>query len=275
MREWGEDAARPLVFWHGLNPFGALQLNEAGPAWAARGFRVVAPAAPGLGESPAFADLEAYRPTRLADLVAGLARELGVARFAYVGWSWGASIGVHLAARHPAALDALVLLDAGHTDAGDTAGWEAVSLEARIAAFRAEPVSFPSWDSLLDTARGQATAWRPALEERICAGMEKRAGSVVARADPRALAAALHFLNLEPPSSALAALAELDAPILLVLASRNDTTRQVERFRAVVPAGETRTIDSEHDLLAHAPAATIELVADWLDAASGDQPRLA
>jgi pimeloyl-ACP methyl ester carboxylesterase len=275
VREWGEAAARPLVFWHGLTPFGALQLNEAGPAWAARGFRVVAPAAPGLGESPAFADLEAYRPTRLADLIAALASELGLLQFAYVGWSWGASIGAHLAARHPAALDALVLLDAGHTDAADTAGWEAVSLEERIAVLQAEPVSFPSWDSLLEAARGRATAWRPALEERIRAGMEERDGSVVGRADPRALAAALHFLDLEPPSSTLAALAGLDAPILLVLASRNDTTRQVERFRAAVPAAETRTIDSEHDLLAHAPAATIELVAAWIDAASGTQPRVA
>jgi pimeloyl-ACP methyl ester carboxylesterase len=61
VREWGAPDGRPLVFWHGLNPFGALQLNEAGPAWAERGFRVVAPAAPGMGESPPFEDLDDYR----------------------------------------------------------------------------------------------------------------------------------------------------------------------------------------------------------------------
>ena len=40
----------------------------------------------------------------------------GGRRFDYVGWSWGASIGVHVAAGHADRLTALVLLDAGHTD---------------------------------------------------------------------------------------------------------------------------------------------------------------
>lgn len=68
VREWGAEDGRPLVFWHGLNPFGSLQLNEAGPAWAARGFRVVAPAAPGGGDSPRLAD-DDYRPSSLADRI--------------------------------------------------------------------------------------------------------------------------------------------------------------------------------------------------------------
>lgn len=264
MREWGDEDARPLVFWHGLNPFGALQLNEAGPAWAARGFRVSAPAAPGLGESPAFADLAAYRPSRLADLVVTLADELGLGRFDFVGWSWGASVGVQLAARHCDRLTSLALLDAGHTDAQDTAGWVDKSLEERIAEFEAAQVSFPDWDALLAAAQERATAWRPELEERIRAGMHERDGVVVPRGDVRASAAALHFLALEPPSSTLPALAELDLPILLLLASRNDTRAATERFRAAVPRATVETLDSEHDLLAHAPDETIRLVADWL-----------
>ena len=115
VREWGEPTGRPLVFWHGLNPFGALALNEAGPAWAAAGFRVVAPAAPGCGDSASLPTAEQYLPSRLAALVLDLASALDVARFAFVGWSWGATVGVHLAATG-APLDALVLVDAGHTD---------------------------------------------------------------------------------------------------------------------------------------------------------------
>jgi pimeloyl-ACP methyl ester carboxylesterase len=163
VREWGDEDGRPLVFWHGLNPFGALQLNEAGPAWAARGLRVVAPVAPGLGDAPPPDDLEWYRPTRIADLVSALSLELGLARFAYVGWSWGASIGVHLAARYPDLLTTLVLLDAGHTDARDTPGWEELTLEERIAEWETSELSFPDWDALLALARERATDWRPAL----------------------------------------------------------------------------------------------------------------
>jgi pimeloyl-ACP methyl ester carboxylesterase len=89
VREWGEVDGRPLLFWPGLNPFGSLQLNEAGPTWAERGFRVLAVAAPGMGESPPLPDPEGYRPTRLADLVVELADRLELDRFDYVGWSWG------------------------------------------------------------------------------------------------------------------------------------------------------------------------------------------
>jgi pimeloyl-ACP methyl ester carboxylesterase len=265
VREWGlaDAAARPLVFWHGLNPFGALQLNEAGPAWAARGFRVVAPAAPGFGDSPPLADLDDYRPTRLAALELALADELGLARFAHVGWSWGASIGVHFAAAHGDRLTALVLLDAGHTDI-DGGG---ATLEEAIENFERDHAGFrfPDWEAFLELARERRPVWRPAVEERLRAGMREAGDEIVARSDPRAAAAAYNGLRLEQPSSTFAALAALELPILLVLATRNDTGEAAERFAAAVPRAELRTVDSDHDLLADAPVETIELVADWLD----------
>ncbi len=273
VREWGEEDGRPLLFWHGLNPFGALQLSEAGPAWGERGFRVLAPSAPGMGESPVFSDLDDYRLTRLADLVAELADRFGVERFDFVGWSWGASIGMHLAARHSVRLTSLVLLDAGHTDVQDVWEWTESSLEERIADFAASAESFESWDAVLELARDRATDWRPALEERLRAGLEERDGRIVARADLAAGAAALHWVGAERPSTQLHALAEIDLPILLVVATRNDTTPQVERFRAAVPHATIVEIDSEHDLLAHARDDTIETVASWL--AGPAQPRVA
>jgi hypothetical protein len=59
-------------------------------------------------------------------------------------------------------------------------------------------------------------------------------------------------------------LATLDLPILLVLAARNDTAGATARFRSALPRARVEVVDSEHDLLAHAPAETIGLVADWL-----------
>jgi pimeloyl-ACP methyl ester carboxylesterase len=239
-------------------------LNEAGPLWAERGFRVVAPAAPGMGESPAFGDLEDYRLTRLADLIPEVADRLDLDRFDYVGWSWGASIGVHLAARHPDQLTALALLDAGHTDVHDVMVWTDSIVEERIAAFEAEAPSFSGWDELLALASERATDWRPALEERLRAGMEERDGRIVAGGSLAAAGAALHWVGAERPSAQLPRLGELELPILLVVATRNDTSPQVARFRSTVPRATVLEVDSEHDLFAHAPEETSRAVADWL-----------
>ena len=46
--------------------------------------------------------------------------------FAFGGWSWGASIGVHLGAANPTRVTALVLIDAGHTEAHPRPRWRSV-----------------------------------------------------------------------------------------------------------------------------------------------------
>jgi len=69
LHEWGSGNGVPLLYWHGLNPFGALELNEARPAWAEQGFRVVAFAAPGIADEETLPDPRDYRPARLADLI--------------------------------------------------------------------------------------------------------------------------------------------------------------------------------------------------------------
>jgi pimeloyl-ACP methyl ester carboxylesterase len=264
VREWGSTNGRLLVYWHGLNPFGALELNEAGPAWADDGFRVISIAAPGIAATPSLADPSGYRPTRLADLIVGVADALGFARFAYVGWSWGASIGVHLGARHANRLDALVLLDAGHTDIPGDAEQSLDDVLSELSA-QQERYRFATWDTFLDAVRATRPAWRPALEERVRPGMrEDASGEIVPRSDRRAAAAAWHGLLQEQPSSAHAALARSGVRVLLVVATRNETRAELERFRAAVPHVETLEIDSGHDLLSDAPETTIRTVGDWL-----------
>jgi pimeloyl-ACP methyl ester carboxylesterase len=263
LRQWGADDVRPLLYWHGLNPFGALDLNEAGPAWAERGFRVLAFAAPGIADRTPFADLTAYRPTRLAALVVDVADRLAIGAFAYVGWSWGASIGVHLGARHADRLEALVLLDAGHTDIPGDPEQRLEEVRAGISE-QQERYRFADWEAFVAAARDTRPRWRPALEERLRAGMHEVDGAIVARSDRRAAAAAWHGLLQEQPSSAHSALGQTELPVLLVLASGNDTESEVARFRAAVPQTEVRRVESGHDVLADAPEETIGVVADFL-----------
>lgn len=209
-----------------------------------------------MGESPPSEDLDDYRLTRLADLVADLAARLGLARFDYVGWSWGGSIGMHLAARHADRLSSLVLLDAGHTDLQDVVEWTESSPEERVAELEQNTTYvFPGWDEFFAVARERASAWRPALDERLRAGMVERDGGVAPRASNAAVAAAFHWVGVERPSEQLARLGELELPMLLVVASRNDTSEQVARFRSAVPhAG----------VVAQAHEETARVVADWL-----------
>ena len=267
MREWGPAGGAPLLYWHGLNPFGALELNEAGPAWAARGFHVVAFAAPGIADERMLPDAAAYRPSRIADLIVRAADELSIETFAFVGWSWGASIGVHLASRHPRRVDALVLLDAGHTDVPGDPGRSLEDVLSELST-QQERYRFADWDEFVAAARETRPSWRPALEERLRAGMHERDGAIVARSDRRAAAAAWHGLVQEQPSSTHDALGRSETPVLLVVAARNDTAEELERFRAVVPHAEIRTVDSGHDLLADVPTETIDLVGDWLQQVS-------
>jgi pimeloyl-ACP methyl ester carboxylesterase len=266
VREWGE-GERPLVFWPGLNPFGALALNEAGPIWADEyGLRVLAISPPGIGETSAL-PAEAYLLSRLSDLVVRLLDALELGRVAYVGFSWGASIGCHLAARAPERLRAFVLLDAGYDDVPD----DGRELEGRIADMQAmqNDFRFPSWEAFLAAARERRPRWRPALEAQLRAGMREEGGEIVPTAAPDAAGAALHGVIVEPPTAQLDAVGESGLPVLLLTsgerAGDDEGRAAVKRFQVSVPQAEIVHLqDAGHDLLADEPDRTIRAVGEFL-----------
>ncbi len=269
VREWGAASARPLVSWPALNMHAHAQLDEAGPVWAAQhGLRAVAPSPPGW-ETPALAP-DDYRPRALARQIVGLLDALELERVAFVGCSWGASIGCHLATLAPSRLNALVLLEAGYTDFQDQPGFRERTVEELSAELRAERARF-AWPAYLDAQRTRARAWRPALELRVRAGVHAVDGALVPRVAPEVVAAAARGVAVERPSETLADLNALDVPILLLTAGdtlANDwAQRALARFRAAVPRADVEEIrDSGHDLLADALEETTRRVAEWLGA---------
>ena len=72
VREWGSPDGRPLVFWHALGSgtCGAY-LTEVAPALTAMGLWLLAPDAPGFGESPALPRAE-YKTESVVEMVRGL-----------------------------------------------------------------------------------------------------------------------------------------------------------------------------------------------------------
>lgn len=249
MTEWGDPDGRPLVFWPGLNPWGDLQLVEVGPLLAARGFHVIA-FNPPWRDDPDF-----YRPTQLARYVVD---NVDANRFAFMGHSWGASIGVHLAANHPDRVEALILLDAGHTDVRAIESRDELARE-----FEADQASFAfeSWEAFFDWVRGRVRDWRPSLEPRYREGMKEENGTIVARPPAAAAAWALYGVSQEPPSSVHE---RLDLPVLLIVSDANEETEALERFRAAVPHARVEVVHAGHDIVEDVPEETVRLVADFL-----------
>jgi pimeloyl-ACP methyl ester carboxylesterase len=118
VRVWGEENSRDVLYWHGvgLNSRAGAALGEAGEQLARdHDLRILAIDAPGFGRSPAL-DPEHYHPHALADLVPAFLDRLDTGRAAFMGFSWGADIGCHTAARHADRIRAFVLLDGGYSD---------------------------------------------------------------------------------------------------------------------------------------------------------------
>jgi pimeloyl-ACP methyl ester carboxylesterase len=223
------------------------------------GLHVLAVAPPGGGETPPLDDPDDYRPTRLAQSVLELADAHGIDRFVFMGASWGASIGVHLAAGAPQRVEGLVMLDGGHVDITLDK-----TLDDLVAEFEADQAgfAFDDWDAFFAWVRDNVRSWRPSLEPRYRVAMTERGdGKIVPRAVARAAACAIHGVVVEPPS---AAHAKLSMPVLLVLADDRREAESEARFSEAVPHARLEVLHSGHDVVEDAPVETVALVADWL-----------
>jgi pimeloyl-ACP methyl ester carboxylesterase len=262
VREWGPEDGTPVLFWHALGPVTTGEYSAVlAPSLA--GVRLLAPDAPGHGESPAL-PRECYAVGRTVELAVSLLDALGIGRVAFVGHSWGAMIGAHLAAAAPERLSALVLLDAGYGDPAELPGVPAITYEERLAQARAaqEQWRWPNWEAFDADADGLATVGR--------AGVREENGEIVARVAPEARAAIQDALYASSISSTWPALRAL--PVLLLVATEPAELEPyrreaVARFSAAVPDADVHRIErAGHDLLADAGRDVGDLMAPWLAA---------
>ena len=146
-----------LVFWPGLNPGWESQLDPVAPFLTDADVRVIAIAPPWDRPTP-----DDYLPSRLAEYVLDV---VPVDRFVFMGFSWGGSIGVQLAADHPGRLDGLILLDAGYRDVD----LDGVPLDALVEHFEAEHEETAAWSprAAAWALRGVATERQTATHDRL------------------------------------------------------------------------------------------------------------
>jgi lipase len=145
VHEFGPADGRPVVFLHGLSGYGGRwrplaeqQLTD---------FRVLAPDLRGHGESTR---LPPWTLEQHADDVLDVLDSLGLERVPLVGHSYGGATAMHVAAREPARIERLALLD------------PAIGLSPAMCAEAAEgELARPTWPDL-DSARSFFAGFRPA-----------------------------------------------------------------------------------------------------------------
>lgn len=225
-------------------------LNEAAPQWAGSGLRVVAPNAPGFGESPPADD---YSVRAMAARAVGVLDELGLERVSFAGYSWGARVGLRLP---PERVDALVLLDAGYVPSSDFGTADEVRER-----FAADWPSWSGWEEFFTEAREHVTA-SPATEARLRAALVEREGKIVPRLDPEIAVAAFARIREEPDAEWWSRWRE--TPILLLTQAEPEEDA-LAAFLAALPQAEVQRVpNAGHDVLGDNPNVVVPLVSAFL-----------
>jgi pimeloyl-ACP methyl ester carboxylesterase len=286
VREWGplyDPDAVPLVFWHALGSATSGEyLAEVAPLLVAEhGLRVVAPDAPGFGRSPAV-DRRGYDPERSADLLAALIEELGLSRPVLAGHSWGGVVASLLAARLGDGVRGLVLVDSGHLDYPDAAGFDpALTFEERVVALSSPDRRLPAvpWQTFVDNVRAELPRWSPATASILRAGVELASGRVREIPTPAVKAAIQDALGHRRVSDAWDAIAAAGIPVLLMTSTRpveaaSLNAEAAARYVARVPQTTWEPIDgARHDLLLDAGPRVADAIGRWL-AEAGPRPSI-
>jgi pimeloyl-ACP methyl ester carboxylesterase len=272
VREWGSKGGRPLVFWHALGALtSGAYLTEVAPELTAAGLWLIAPDAPGFGESPAL-EPEAYRTESVVELVLGVMDERGVSSAILMGHSWGGTVMTAFASRYPDRVDGLVLVDSGHADYQDQPGFpNGRSFDELVEEYRAAERGVRTSEAELehDIEEEVRRPLTPGLVEAFRAGLREEDGALVGIPTPEVRASAMAGLMHTRVTEAWPAIAAAGIPVLLLLATEPAEAR--EQNEAAVPAFSERFPDAEirffenagHDLFADAGPELGRVVAEW------------
>jgi len=232
---WGEEAGKPLFYWHGGGG-GSEETPVLGPPLGAAGYTLYAVDAPGYGGSPALQP-EDYALPRLAELGAGLIRTLGLEPAIWLGFSWGASVGVHTAALFPSAVRALGLLDGGYLVAEDDPDYDPdTDYDDELAELRRRAAEGETWDASVEV-----------------------------------IGAAMVASRLAPCPPLYPALAASGIPVLLARASEPAELEGLRRgalarFKAGVPQARiVRIPNATHGILGDNGPEVVRVLLDWLE----------
>jgi pimeloyl-ACP methyl ester carboxylesterase len=279
VREWGPPDGRPLVFWHALGAgTSGAYLTEVAPTLTAAGLWLLAPDAPGFGQSPALAP-EEYETGSVVAMVRDLLDERGIDRAILMGHSWGGTIMTAFAATHPRRLDGLVLVDSGQMDYQDAPGFpHGKSFDELVEDARApeRTIRTTAEEFERDAQEEVRRPITPELMEAFRAGLREEGDQLVSIVTPETRASAMYGLMGTRVTESWPAIAAAGIPVLLLLATEPEETweqnrRAAEVFAEQFPDAEIHFLEhAGHDLFADTGPELARIVAAW---ASGLGPR--
>ena len=265
-QDWGGDGP-PVMALHGLAS-SAHWYDLVAPYLRDR-FRVVAPDQRGHGKTTQASS--GYDWGTLAGDITRLMDNLGIAKAAVFGHSWGGHVASNLAVRHPDRVRGVVLIDGGFQDGRMRAGatWE--SFRDRV---RPRDVS-GNKEQFLDRLRVQlADCWSNQLEGIVLSMVyEDDEGQIQDILRPENHAQVTRQMWDEPASKVLP---QIRRPTLIVPAEprpeRANTEfaimrrEQVEMASRVIPSAQVRWIsDTSHDIGYHQPRELASVITEFLD----------
>jgi pimeloyl-ACP methyl ester carboxylesterase len=260
--DWGGSAATPAIALHGF-ALNCRSWDEVAPALRSR-LRILAFDQRGHGLSERAARVEDYSRENMVADVLDAVRVLGLERPVLIGHSMGGMNALALAARNPALVRALVLVDVGPEVSVDGA--------REVGAFVAGPYELDSLDAWVEHTH-RYYPWRS--KERIRARLavslrETPEGKLAKQYDERFRNG---FGGISEAREPLAEVAEaLRCPTLLVHGGASPvlTREMAERFARAAPCVELVTIEGAgHSVAGDKPDEFVKVVQGFLDAVLG------
>ena len=249
--DWGEGSPRHVVLLHGLG--GQAHTWDQFAQDVRESIRVIAPDLRGHGESGHAAD--GYTLDKFAADVKALGRHMNLPVFDLVGHSLGALVAIWFAARYPALVNRLVLVDGGP-------GLDLEAARQGSADRFARPLGFDTAEEAKEWHRERyPTRSDDWLEQRVKHGMaENWAGKWVFRHDPElywVLDRSPQQLH-EQEQKTWEMLAAIRCPVLL-LRGEESTLLSLEAPRHIASAAHNVTLleipGAGHSIPADAPDA--------------------
>lgn len=258
---WG--AGPPLVLLHGFT--GSTETWAPSRALLGTRHRVIAVDLPGHGRSPAPAPRD--RLPAVADALAATLDRLDVARAAWLGYSLGGRVALHVALRHPARVARLVLESTSPGIADVCARAARADADAALA-LRLERHGVPAF---VDAWMAQPLF---ASQRRLDAAVLARERALRLRQTAAGLAAALRALSVGGQGPLWRELPALRMPVLLVAGAEDVRYAGYARAMAEhLPAARVALVpEAGHTVHLENPIPFWSLVCRFFAAAPGPSP---
>ena len=264
-REAGPAGAPAVLLLHGF-PSSSHQFRNLMPLLADR-YRVVAPDLPGFGFSDAPDRAKfAYTFDKLAGVIDGFTRAVGLARYAIYVFDYGAPVGFRLALAHPERVTAIVSQNGNAYEEGLSSGWNPIRAywKAPTAENRAALRAFLSAETTRwQYVHGAADETLVAPEAwTLDAALLARPGN-----DEIQLDLFLDYANNVALYPEIHKYLRRKQPPLLAVWGRNDPfflPAGAEAFRRDVPDAEVSFVDAGHFALETHAAPIAETIIEFL-----------